>query len=293
MKRAKANSGEKASAAVTQPASAPILVQVHLWTEPGGADVPPPALAMVADLLQVRGGELRDAPADSIAASFPDAVLAVNAARNLQRLVEGFAHAWHGGDLRGCTTITRADEAQAGIDAGLLRDVPALKQTHPGQVIFTDSLCDAARSIPGLEFRAILSGLNLRRTVLQGKRSNSFHRSEWRDMSSSRSNRRSLRNRRQMLPPLPLPSQLSFLDLLPTSSYRRRPRANLWLCPLLPTSLPARCRPYPSVQPAPLPLSRVRRTRSEHSRVKRKLQGTSCRVGRPWEAPRPSCWREC
>jgi hypothetical protein len=141
-----------------------VLVQVHLWTSGAGAgaasgaegaEVPPPALAMVADLLQVRGGELRDAGAGSIAASFGDPVVAVNAARNLQRLVLGFARAWEGGALGGCTTLRRVDEAGDGIDVGSLRDNAALKQIHPGQVVLLGSLCEAARSIPGLEFRPI------------------------------------------------------------------------------------------------------------------------------------------
>jgi hypothetical protein len=130
-----------------------VLVQVYLWTE-NEEGVPPPALAMVADLLQVRGGKLRESGASSIAATFADPVLAVNAARNLQRLVEGFSRAWQDGALGGCTTLTRADEA-SGIDVGSLRENQTLKQTHPGQVIFVGGLCDGARSIPGLEFRAI------------------------------------------------------------------------------------------------------------------------------------------
>ena len=162
MNQARTFSGEGEQSTLT-PGSAPqsaVLVQVHLWIIGSSATseaavVPPPALAMAADLLQVRGGELRDSTASSIAATFADPVLAVNAARNLQRLVEGFAREWQGGALGGCTTLTCVEEARDGIDVGSLRDNQALKQTHPGQVIFLGSLCEAARSIPGLEFRSI------------------------------------------------------------------------------------------------------------------------------------------
>jgi hypothetical protein len=164
MKRTNTTFGEgEGSGALAPEPAAPnaVLLQVHLWVGPKGAsaseaaDVPPPALAMAADLLQVRGGELRDSPAGSIAATFPDAVVAVNAARNLQRLVQGFSRAWQGGALGGCTTLMRVDEARDGIDAGSLRGNQALKQAHPGQVLLVGGLCEAARSIPGLEFRSI------------------------------------------------------------------------------------------------------------------------------------------
>ncbi len=131
-----------------------VLLQAHLWTEDGG-EVPPPAFAMVADLLQVRGGELKQSPVGLIAASFADPAVALNAGRNVQRLVQGFSSAWQGGVLGGCSLLTRADEGGGVVDSGSLRGNSALKQTHPGQVIVAGGLCDVARSIPGLEFRAM------------------------------------------------------------------------------------------------------------------------------------------
>jgi hypothetical protein len=162
MKLTNTNSSDTAGREANVPNSAnAVLLQVHLWTGntgPDGAsdtDVPPPALAMAADLLQVRGGELCNSPAGSIAATFPDEVLAVNAARNLQRLVQGFSRAWQGGALGACTTLIHLKETNDGIDVGSLRGNQALKQAQPGQVVFIGGICDAARSIPGLEFRSI------------------------------------------------------------------------------------------------------------------------------------------
>ena len=180
MKRTKAISGtvsgdeqSRRGLAPQVAAKVPVLLRAHLWmadgrsnrgheseSEPEGAGVPQPALTMVADLLQVRGGEPRESGAGLIAASFPDAVQAVNAARNLQRLLQGFARAWPGGALGGCTILARMDEAGGGIDAGLLRGNQALQQTHPGQVLFVGGLCEAARSIPGLKFHSF-SGTGL------------------------------------------------------------------------------------------------------------------------------------
>ena len=176
MKRTKAISGtvsgdeeSRRGLAPQDAAKIPVLLRAHLWmadgsstggpeSEPEGAGVPQPALAMVADLLQVRGGEPRESGAGLIAASFPDAVQAVNAARNLQRLIQGFSRAWPRAALGGCTTLARLDEAGGGIDAGLLRGNQALDQTHPGQVLFVGGLCDAARSIPGLRFHLFAGG---------------------------------------------------------------------------------------------------------------------------------------
>jgi hypothetical protein len=156
MKQAKTNSdnlsGEDVALGTTAPQSG-VLLQVFLWA--GAADVPSPALAMVADLLQVRGGELRESTAGSIAATFSDAAVAVNAARNLQRLVQGFASAWQGGVLGGCTTLSFGSDAGDGVSAAELRGNSLLEQVHPGQVVLLGSLCDAARAIPGLEFRAL------------------------------------------------------------------------------------------------------------------------------------------
>lgn len=153
------SSGKGKGATALAPQSVPpssVLVQVHLWSSRDGAsaDVPPPALAMAADLLQVRGGELRDAPSGIIAASFQDLALAVTSARNVQRLIQGFACAWQDGILGACTTLTRADETSS-LDPISLRDIPALQQTHPGQVIVLGSLCAGVRAVPGLEFRSI------------------------------------------------------------------------------------------------------------------------------------------
>jgi hypothetical protein len=169
MKRTKTISGEKSSGekmgskgSGSEPVGkVAVLAQVHLWTagqdggEPEGLGVPPPALAMVADMLQVQGGELCNGPAGSIAASFAEPGIAVNAARKVQRLVQGFAREWKGGVLGGCTALTRADEGAEKVDVAMLRDAAVLKQTHPGQVVLLGGLCDVARRIPGLEFQAL------------------------------------------------------------------------------------------------------------------------------------------
>jgi hypothetical protein len=174
VKRSKPISGEgerRQALAPRRTGQGAVLLRVHLWMGIGGsgrtpeselnlepefegAGVPLPALAMVADLLQVCGGMPRESGAGLIAASFPDLVRAVNAARNLQRLVQGFSHAWQDGPLGGCTTMAKVEEARAGIDARLLRGNRALQQTHPGQVLCVGSLCEAARSVPGLEFHS-------------------------------------------------------------------------------------------------------------------------------------------
>jgi hypothetical protein len=138
------------------------LLQVDLWTDTHPSDVSsarsgeinvlPSALAMVGDLLRVAGGEIRNSSTTSLSASFRETVQAVNAARRMQRLVRGFSRASVEGPLYACFILTSLQDADSGTDADLLNCIDAVKQAQPGEVLFVGSICEAAKSIPGLQF---------------------------------------------------------------------------------------------------------------------------------------------
>jgi hypothetical protein len=130
------------------------LLQVDLWTDSGG-DLPASAVGLVSDLLAAEGDEVRETSPGSLAASFRNAARAVTAARHIQRLATGFSRASTGGPLRSCVTLTRVQEAGNGTGSR------GLQQAHPGQVLLVGGICEAARSIPGLQFAELAEGLRL------------------------------------------------------------------------------------------------------------------------------------
>lgn len=120
------------------------LLQVDLWTDSLPSDIPSAcaketrvpslALAMVSDLIAVCSGEVRESSPASIIASFRDTVVAVNAARHLQRLIKGFSRASEAEPLHACYTLTSASEAETEVNAPFNRTY-SLKQAQSGQVL--------------------------------------------------------------------------------------------------------------------------------------------------------------
>jgi hypothetical protein len=163
MKQTKATSLKKGTKDTLLAEPATTVLQVDLWTDThpsdrssarsGEINVLPSALAMVGDLLSVTGGEIRNSSSSSLSASFRDTVQAVNAARRLQRLVRGFSSASAEGPLYACFILTSAKETEDETDTDLHNSIAAVKQTQPAAVLFVGGICEAARSIPGLQFK--------------------------------------------------------------------------------------------------------------------------------------------
>jgi hypothetical protein len=130
------------------------LLQVDLWTDSGG-DLPASAVGLVSDLLAAEGDEVHETAPGLLAASFRSTAHAVTAARHIQRLATGYSRASAAVPLRSCVTLTRVQEAGNG-------DGPrGLQQAHTGQVLLVGGICEAARSIPGLQFAELAEGLRL------------------------------------------------------------------------------------------------------------------------------------
>jgi hypothetical protein len=183
MKQTKTTSLKQGSKEAILPEPPMTLLQVDLWTDThpsdlssarsGEINVLPSALAMVGDLLRVAGGEILNSSTTSVSASFRETVQAVNAARRMQRLVRGFSRASVEGPLYACFILTSIKEADSETDADLLNCIDAVKQTQPGEVLFVGSICEAAKSIPGLQFKAPIGSPQvegsdtLQRSILQ------------------------------------------------------------------------------------------------------------------------------
>jgi hypothetical protein len=183
MKQTKTTSLKKGSKEALLAESPMTLLQVDLWTDTHPSDVSsarsgeinvlPSALAMVGDLLRVAGGEIRNSSTTSLSASFRETVQAVNAARRMQRLVRGFSRASVEGPLYACFILTSLQDVDSGTDADLLNCIDAVKQTQPGEVLFVGSICEAAKSIPGLQFKVLTGSPQVgdsdtpQRTILQ------------------------------------------------------------------------------------------------------------------------------
>jgi hypothetical protein len=159
------------------------LLQVELWTDTPPSDVSsarsgeinvlPSALAMVGDMLTAAGGEFRTSSSTSMSAWFGDTLQAVSAARRLQRLVRGFSRASINGPLYVCFTLTSGSEPEIEDDANLRASIDTLRQNQSEEVLFIGSICDAAQTIPGLQFKTPSSDLiaangdTPRQTILQ------------------------------------------------------------------------------------------------------------------------------
>jgi hypothetical protein len=128
-----------------------VLLKVYLWTGEG-SDAPQSAFAMVDDLLSTSPCEVCDRSSFSIGASFSDTAQAVNAARRLWRLIQGFSRASKTGYLGGCFTFSSAEDVNAEAETQFLHQLPVLTRFHSGQLFFVGALCESARSIPGLQF---------------------------------------------------------------------------------------------------------------------------------------------
>ena len=131
-------------------------LQVRLWAGDGGSDaeVPAGALAMVQDFLGVSPCEPVEVGKSAASGVFSDVVQAVNAGRRLQRLVQGYNQAAHGG-LGAGLLLTSGDEAVSDEEMYELRQKQALSRAQPGQMFVIGALCDKVRSIPGLKFKEI------------------------------------------------------------------------------------------------------------------------------------------
>ncbi len=131
-------------------------LQVRLWAGDGGpADaVPAGALAMVEDFLGASPCEPVEVGQAAARAVFSDVVQAVNAGRRLQRLVQGYSKAAHGG-LGAGLLLTSSEEAVSDEEMVELRQQQALSRAQPGQMFVVGALCDKVRSIPGLQFSEI------------------------------------------------------------------------------------------------------------------------------------------
>jgi hypothetical protein len=77
----------------------------------------------------------------------------VRAARHIQHLIHGFSGGVPTGYVRGCITLSGEDEPNPAVDTELMQP----SRAQPGPVLIVGSLCEGARSIPGLHFRAISS----------------------------------------------------------------------------------------------------------------------------------------
>ena len=136
-----------------------VLLQVRLWSgAERQAEPPDAAIAMIDDLLAVSLCVARPGRVGAPEAEFADAALAIRAARQLQRLIRGFAEASPMYFLGGCVTLSRVDEEVPAIDIALLTQTGMLTPTKPGQIFLLGKICETARSIPGLQFQALSEG---------------------------------------------------------------------------------------------------------------------------------------
>lgn len=168
MAKGKTSSGKGSKQAFPVPDSVPtespasmVALEVHLWLPGGGAEleIPPSAIAMVTDFLSVRNGIPRGGASESLSAFFPDAVLAVKTARQLERLLRGYCSALPPGCVGAVIALMAQAELPVQIDLPLLSQMQALEVGSPVRVLLVGSLCESMRGIPGLQFRPMSGGM--------------------------------------------------------------------------------------------------------------------------------------
>jgi len=142
---------ETSSISAAAPASVETLLRVDLWTDnasPAPGAFQPIAAQMISDLILNSSGTIQACSDNAVCASYGSTRQAIAAVRKLCGLIDGFSSTADTAAVHAAFTLCHAGDGENPSH----RD---LSQTEPQRVLLIGTICQAARTIPGLQFREL------------------------------------------------------------------------------------------------------------------------------------------
>lgn len=112
---------------------------------------------MVGDLLGSSVCEIRDNPSVSFAAVFHGAARAINASRQMHRLLQGFLKGSSGVRLGGCFILSTPEEGKLA-ELDVRGRLQSFAQDCSGQILLVGGVCKVAQGVPGLILEPLEEG---------------------------------------------------------------------------------------------------------------------------------------